>query len=642
MRGGRKRLKEGTNGPGSDFGSFDAAVGASQSPAPFLAQPLAQPLTPGGSLGRRQPLRRPDIPINGFGDSENEEQVNNHTAAMLQTAELHHGHDALNVLLAAAQQHPHSHSDTKQSVTFEPYATSTVSPATVQHPSPEMRQKIPRHQSSHSIDPSIMPTEDDNAAALRAWSRFRFVRSGWFSAQEGMKYIDYFYTYLSPLTPIALPDYRHPSRHIALLENEPLLAVTMLMISSRYTMLNESVGRSYALHQRLWDYTQRMIDRLLWGRELPGMNALPGDAGCDVNPLSRKGLLTLGTVESLMLLTEWHSRHVHFPADEDDTELMVPEDGNSTGNFTTARERSNRDWLEPCYRSDRMVWKLLNMAMTVALEIGVFDNDSSRHAKVMSKDQAALYAQRRMHVKSLLLVYITQTSGRLGIAAMLPEGYADPSLSELYSPKTRDLFRDIRDVVVHYWLQLAHLVKMGNLQLYANRQYTREIIRSGKYKALLQTINPLLTKWRQEVDGYRTESTFLIFDVCTFTFNADPFVVPPQMYHIMMVEYEHSRVCVNQLALQAVLERCINNNTTDGDSGRVLPPGRLDQWYADDRESVGHVIDACRNVLKIVVDGLAPGGFLKHAPVRTSFRMISVSMVLLKVGFPQVRGLTLD
>lgn len=104
------------------------------------------------------------------------------------------------------------------------------------------------------------------------------------------------------------------------------------------------------------------------------------------------------------------------------------------------------------------------------------------------------------------------------------------------------------------------------------------------------------------------------------------------MYHIMMIEYEHSRVCVNQLALQAVVERCIDSNI-DGEAGKAIPPDRLNQWYGDDRENVANVIDACRNVLRIVVDGLAPGGFLKHAPVRTSFRMISVAMVLVKVSF---------
>jgi hypothetical protein len=276
-----------------------------------------------------------------------------------------------------------------------------------------------------------------------------------------------------------------------------------------------------------------------------------------------------------------------------------------------------------------MCWKLLNMAMSVALEIGVFEKDSSRHAKVMPKDLAELYEQRRLHVKSILLVYITQTSGRLGVTALLPEGYAVPSLSELFAP-SQEVVKDIRDVVVHFWLQLGRLVKMGNEKLYANRHQTRDIIRSGEYKAQLRIINPLLTKWRQQLDVYRSDSMYPTARSPDKLLTKS--LVPPQMYHIMMIEYEHSRVCVNQLALQAVVERCISNNVLEGQTGKAIAPDRLNQCYGDDRDNVETVVEACRNVLKIVVDGLAPGGFLKHAPVRTSFRMISVAMVLVKVS----------
>jgi hypothetical protein len=43
------------------------------------------------------------------------------------------------------------------------------------------------------------------------------------------------------------------------------------------------------------------------------------------------------------------------------------------------------------------------------------------------------------------------------------------------------------------------------------------------------------------------------------------------------------------------------------------------------------VIEGCRNVLKVVVDGLLPNEYLKHCPVRTYFRIISVAVILLKV-----------
>lgn len=35
-----------------------------------------------------------------------------------------------------------------------------------------------------------MAAEPGYADAIKAWSRFRFVRAGWFSAQEAIEYID--------------------------------------------------------------------------------------------------------------------------------------------------------------------------------------------------------------------------------------------------------------------------------------------------------------------------------------------------------------------------------------------------------------------------------------------------------------------
>lgn len=107
-------------------------------------------------------------------------------------------------------------------------------------------------------------------------------------------------------------------------------------------------------------------------------------------------------------------------------------------------------------------------------------------------------------------------------------------------------------------------------------------------------------------------------------------IVPILLRHVLIIEYEHTRVILHQLALQAVVERCANNNT--GAAGKIIPPNVLDQWFGSDRQHVDEVMQACRNVLRVVVDGLAPGGYLKHAPVRTFFRIVSVTLVLVKVS----------
>lgn len=116
------------------------------------------------------------------------------------------------------------------------------------------------------------------------------------------------------------------------------------------------------------------------------------------------------------------------------------------------------------------------------------------------------------------------------------------------------------------------------------------------------------------------------------------------MRHIMLIEFEYSRVYLHCLALQAVVERCthhtppvtaasIVNGSSESQAkdSAAIPPKVLMKWIGNDRQYIKIVIDACRNVLRIVTDGLFPGDFLKHLPVRTYFRVVSIVIILFKV-----------
>lgn len=121
------------------------------------------------------------------------------------------------------------------------------------------------------------------------------------------------------------------------------------------------------------------------------------------------------------------------------------------------------------------------------------------------------------------------------------------------------------------------------------------------------------------------------------------------MRQILNIEAEYCRVYLNSLALQAVVERCThnsplrtqfeqpNNNESPDTDSEVIPAATLVRWMGNDRPYIREVIDACRSVLRIVTDNLAAGDYLKHTPVRTYFRIISVSIILLKVFSPYVR-----
>lgn len=413
---------------------------------------------------------------------------------------------------------------------------------------------LPRATVDATVDPAIShphPTLPDPpndiafADAVKAWSRFRFVRAGWLTANEAIAYIDYFYIYLSPLTPIVVPDYRDHASHAKLLREEPMLVITLLTISSRFAQPSSSgaASRSYLIHEKFWKYLQGMIDRMIYGQEQfgGGFCGAGQQPGSDVNPLSRKGLRTLGTVESLMLLTEWHPRALHFPPGDDDDELVIPEDPsesnapNTPGLIKAMGGQRIDSWLEPCWRSDRMCWMLLGNATALAFEIGVFDETSEADFEEanqhLSHATVKAYFRRKNHLKDLIVIYVTQTSGRLGLTSMLPKVERQNDLNsqknpnELYQeriarikppPQNIGMRPDgqrlpyesvatqhrhaVQDLVLDFWNRIATVMEMGNHELFPSRRQTRDLLKSGDYETKLRYFQTPLLDWKKNFD----------------------------------------------------------------------------------------------------------------------------------------------
>lgn len=482
-----------------------------------------------------------------------------------------------------------------------------------------------------------------------------------------------YYKYLSPLTPISPPTFSNPSSHLTLLTEEPILTVTLLTISSRYCQLPGTGGicRSHAVPEQLWTYLRGMIERCLWGQEAFG-GGFCGSGSASTSMITeesqtsstapwrglRKGSLrTLGTIESLLILTEWHPRALHFPPQEATDELVLPiaeasplmasEDELHRTMGPGIGGKRIESWLEPAWRSDRMCWMLLSTAMGLAYELGVFDDIDE-----LLKDDAItrpeykdeVYRQRANRIKRLLLIYTSQLAGRLGWTSMTPEHLrkADPAVAR-QRPLTNDSSTpatnpsslangfnyvpdlELDDQIIHCWAGISNAMHLGNEKLFKTRKHTTEIIQSGKYVDLLRDFTPLLKDWYREFELFR---------------------LPQYIRHILTIEYEYVRIYINSLSLQAVVERCTNNAGNASSSGNgvqpthlspqtminygKLPLGQLGGFTVHDQEYVREVVEGSRNLLRTVVEGLLPGGYLKHAPVRTYFRIISGAMFLLK------------
>ncbi|KAA8567703.1 hypothetical protein EYC84_008175 [Monilinia fructicola] len=624
------------------------------------------PLTPGGSIGRTQPLRRPRS--DSRPQEERNENVENPEAQEVMRQEVYGPHDALDLLYKAATDspgHKRPRLDSNSQVSPRIGHRAQSASRNYQGPAPQ-HTSFPishmRHtttQPEASIDPTLSsgntaPVERDHDLgyqdAIKAWSRFRFVRAGWFTAVEAIQYITYYYEFLSPLTPISPPTFKEPCTHPMLLTEEPILTVTLLTISSRYMKITGAGGhcRSHAIHEQLWTYLRGMIERCLWGQEAFGGGFCGSGAEASLTSSTapwrglRKGSLrTLGTIESLMVLTEWHPRALHFPPAEATDELMLPIPDKEDA-YTTDDEGGHRlpggvggrrieGWLEPAWRSDRMCWMLLSTAMGLGYELGVFDDideflaDGGEMTRPEYNEES--YRLRAARIKRLLLIYVTQLAGRLGWTNMVPENLrkTDPAFAPR---KRRQSIDELDDQIIHCWAGISNAMRIGNERIFKSRQYTTKIIQDGSYTDLLKDFQPMLSSWKREFDR---------------------FGLPLYIRHILTIEYEYVRIYINSLSLQAVVERCTSNatNRTNAASDLGLPLGsamspetqnffgklplaRLGGFGATDQGYVREVVEGCRNLLRTVVEGLLPNDYLKHAPVRTYFRIISGAMFLLK------------
>ena len=489
---------------------------------------------PPNAIARPAPLRL-SSGHSAILDEEPDPHDSNRSAVMIQSGDLFSQNDALQLLYKAAQHH-HNRTNSTSSV-HQVHANPEATP-TSHATSPNGILRGPDGL------PTANATSDESAAlaearaiALQTWSRFRFVRAGWIKAEEGIAYVEYFYEHLYPLTPITVPDYRHPATHKDLLESEPILALTLLTIASRY--MNPpgpgATSRGPIIHDTLTNSLQKEINRTVWGQKQFGGGFCRAGAGSKgtVNHLWQM----LGTVEALMLLTEWHPRSLHFPPGDDDGELLTPEGlssniGSEDVPIMIGGPEGRRvdAWLEPCWRSDRMCWMLLSIARALAFEIGVFDDTPEHDFKAnnpeLSEEKVKSYFRRKNYLKSLLPIYAAVTSGRLELTKNIPRSYLDhlkesrigrleDRLGKLgfeagagngatYTSRLRLLDNHPQELVIHLWQEISYILNSGNKTMYPNRKHTAELVANGQYVQLLQYYQPMLNEWHRDFLSCKT------------------------------------------------------------------------------------------------------------------------------------------
>ncbi|OBT62120.1 hypothetical protein VE03_08313 [Pseudogymnoascus sp. 23342-1-I1] len=337
------------------------------------------------------------------------------------------------------------------------------------------------------------------------------------------------------------------------------------------------ISRAHFIHGRLWQHLEHLISRVIFGQE----------------KISTAKTRTLGTIESLLLMTEWHPRALHFPPESDgwDFDLLANPDmlegtGMTDEEDSSALYRWREEVFEPAKRSDRMSWMLVGAANSLAHELGIFgdwDSLAGNEGSPITADE-----MRRLRARMLLYVYINQLSARLGCTTLVPENAYHTVMDKSLLPA---------------------------MTIPEQRWYS------------------LMTCW-MEITALMETVTDMFFPSAAFTRISTPF------RDLLFLEYHYIRMYVNSLSIQAIVERTVSqsssNPTTSGtasyERSASQPPSDdllVTSISASDYNLISEVIDASLQILKKSIS-LSQSGQLIHAPMRTYVRIVSASIFLLK------------
>ncbi|KAF5701105.1 ARO80-positive transcription regulator of ARO9 ARO10 [Fusarium mundagurra] len=456
-----------------------------------------------------------------------------------------------------------------------------------------------RHGSWTMNGPFISDLSSPSIEALRLWNSLRFVRMGWLTALEAVSYMDLFFENILPLSPVMDDFYSHHDNHYKLITQEPLLCCTILMISSRFHCLQgtSSWSRSVALHTRLWEHCEHLVNRIIFGQEKK----------------SKAKTRTLGSIQALILMTEWAPRSVYFPPKSDgwDSDLLfqLPDerdqlDGNSADVTQDLQGNWYRDVVAPAKTIDRMSWMLLGCAVTLGHEIGLFT------ATGMNSTVNDTQHHRINHVWLRKVIFIAdeQLSSRNGLTSVIPSSL-NSSAFEPWIGSSSAKAEQTRKFV-NGQLALAELARSISNTLFSSRNTTQEHIQSYKYVSSIEEYQQKLAAWRE---------VYL-----------DKQVLSWHTYDLLEIEYQYATVFLHSLGMQAVVDRSCRTNPDDPNAAnRATGNWILNFATPTDLRFINTVIQGSCELMQSAIH-LAERGSLQYCPTRVITRVIGVSVFLLK------------
>ncbi|EXL42738.1 hypothetical protein FOCG_15183 [Fusarium oxysporum f. sp. radicis-lycopersici 26381] len=446
---------------------------------------------------------------------------------------------------------------------------------------------------SNGVGFTITTLSEPDDACLDMWDKCRFVRQGWFTAQEAVTYIDLFFEKLAPLSPVVLDQFRSHASHEHLVYREAMLCCTLLMISSRFFTLPGAGGtsRSHYVHQRLWSHCEVLIRRIVLGQE----------------KTSTSQTRTIGTIESLILISDWHPRALHLPPETDGWDGLLVTPGYDRVNRKHINNevpliRWREDVFEPAKRANRMSWMLLGMANNLAYELGIFSGQPGDANQAASGE-----VLRGRRAQKLLYNYLTQTATRLGYPSVFPEGISVIA-SRLSIQETVEPIDQSWISYMDLSLELTQLSRTASSMFFHSTTHLQTQVLGDHYVDLLEHFSLSLSKWQEKFDNMSQDIASSLRDT-------------------LSVEFHHLKACTGAISIQAVVSRASSAGFT---AAATNPDEALSAFITPkDAKFLQDVITDTKKVLHIAT----MSDFREHlpyAPARVKISVISSSVFLLK------------
>jgi hypothetical protein len=395
-----------------------------------------------------------------------------------------------------------------------------------------------------------------------------------------------------------------------------MLLSIILTISSRYQALptNGGCARGYLIHQRLWDHCQHLLMRLVLGSE----------------KYSKAKTRTLGMIEALLLLTEWLPRALYAPPPSDgwDSDVLFTiqdrRDQGESGVDNPSRTRWREDVIEPTNRADRMNWMVLSCALSLANELGLFDEEDNNEGTVADRSQHELRtAQRKVWLAKLLYVYQEQLASRLGRRSMMPSGVSHAAVFTDGS-RISHRERDGRTPFITAWTRLTKITRSVSDLLFPTASTTSQLLRSGRYVSMTEHIETLLSAWRKDHEESLSQYTTTLSSLHPPIANSVVATVSAShLADLLSMEYESTRMYIYSLGLQAIASR------THAESTISPSQTSLFQLATTDYTHVQNVISSALITLRTAIK-LFNSNLLRFCPIKTFLHITTASIFLLK------------